>query len=306
MPDLVKQHLDTVAEKTVAELADGFRSPKCALTILEPIFPGITDRIPGSTDLGQFGSALGAEVGRSIKLMVDEGTEASLDDALLIVRGLRNLHLAKQLMGKKMIGPDARIFDGKDLGQIPLLPAKIIEVLRLPCPLSKDGRTVAETHRLTCVVNSIDHKPLTVNELRRFATEGRDNKNPVFAEERWWYAAEAFANKALETSTWVLEYETIAPKTGNKPDADQQVLVETLPHHRPAKLLEHLGTLVFQALENDERLFPNVEGRCQERSSKGSHLSAGSSASPGIRIYDYPPKVVGDEIGYAIVWNFDN
>ena len=50
---------------------------------------------------------------------------------------------AKELMGTNMVGPDAWIFEGKNIGLVPPLPADILEVLKSRCQLANDGRTVA-------------------------------------------------------------------------------------------------------------------------------------------------------------------
>ena len=198
---------------------------------------------------------------------------------------------AKKHMGKRMVGPDAKIFEGKDLGEIPALPANIMEILNSKCELSNDGRTVAETHRLVLVPASIDGKPLTLNALRALATEAGKGRDPSFFVRQIWHDNEAFANKPLEKSTWVLEYETVAPKSTNLMDAEQVALVEKLPNHRTAKILEHVGAMVFNDLENGERIYPDIYGRCEERSASGARVRAGNFSANG-------PYFVGNSDGH--------
>lgn len=286
-----QERLDAKAEKVANQLADRLLAPfQDTLAKFEIAFPGISKRVAEVVNPDVIKAALSAEAARSIQGLISEGTEESLGKALAAIKELRSLvqsggsaeiAAAKDLMGKNMVGPDARIFEGKDLGEIPALPANIMEILNSKCELSNDGRTVAETHRLVLVPASIDGKPLTLNALREFATEAGKGKDPSFYEQDW-YDNEAFANKPLEKSTWVLEYETVAPKSENKTDAQQVALVEKLPNHRTAKILEHVGAMVFNDLENGARIYPSMYGRCEERSASGARVSAGSFVAGGL------------------------
>jgi hypothetical protein len=232
-----------------------FSKLRGALPTHEKILPGISEQIIALIDPKAIEQAFSVAVAKELKASVDrvqagdlsladmqKETEAVLGTiralrSLLLSGGSANLAEAKELMGNKMVGPDARIFEGKDLGEIPALPANIMEILNSKCDLSNDGRRVADTHRLVLVPASIDGKPLTLNALRELATEAVKGKDPSFYGQDW-YDNEAFANKPLEKSTWVLEYQTVAPKSENKTDAQQVALVEKLPNHRTAKILE--------------------------------------------------------------------
>lgn len=288
-----QERLDTNAARATEQLTDRLLAPLTAtLSTLEGVFPGITERMTAIIDPAKLRIALSADVAQSIKTMMEEGTEGSLTAALSKVKELRGLVQsggsaeiaeAKELMGNKMVGPDARIFEGKDLGEIPALPANILEILNSKCDLSNDGRRVADTHRLVLVPASIDGKPLTLNALRELATEAGKGKDPSFYGQDW-YDNEAFANKPLEKSTWVLEYQTVAPKSENKTDAQQVALVEKLPNHRTAKILEHVGAMVFNDLENGERIYPSIYGRCEERSASGARVDAGHFFAGGLLV----------------------
>lgn len=308
VPSPTQERLDTNAARATEQLTNKLGSLTATLSTLEGVFPGITARMTAIIDPAKLRTALSADVAQSIKAMMEAGTEGSLTAALSKVKELRSLvesggsaeiAEAKELMGKNMVGPDARIFEGKDLGEIPALPANIIEILNAKCDLSNDGRRVADTHRLVLVPASIDGKPLTLKALRELATEAGNGKDPSFYEQDW-YDNEAFANKPLEKSTWVLEYQTAAPKSENKTEAQQVALVEKLPNHRTAKILEHVGAMVFNDLENGERIYPSIYGRCEERSASGARVYAGSFGARGLTVDDDDGGLRHDLLGRAV------
>lgn len=320
MPAQTQERLDTHAARVTEQLTDNLLAPlNASLSTLEGVFPGIRERMTAIIDPAKLRTALSADVAHSIAAMMKEGTETSLTAALSKVKELRSLiesgasiaqfgaeiAAAKDLMGKNMVGPDARFFLGKDLGEIPTLPAQIMGILNSKCELSNDGRTVAETHRLALVPASVDGKPLTLNALRALATEAGKGRDPSF-EGQQWYKYEAFANRPLETSTWVLAYETVAPKSRSKSDARQVALVEKLSNYRTARLLEHVGTMVFNDLENGERIYPSLYGRCEERSASGARVVAGFFYARGLSLdeddIDGPRR---DLLGRAVVRKLD-
>jgi len=209
--------------------------------------------------------------------MMEAGTEGSLTAALSQV---------KELMGDKMVGPDAKIFEGRDLGEIPALPANIMKILNSKCELSK-GPTVAETHRLVLLPASIDGVPTTVNSLRKFDAQAGKGKDPSFYKQDW-YDNEAFANKPLEKSIWVLLHETVAPGTYSKTDLEQVEAIKIFTNYETATVIALVGTMAFQYRENGEKIFPDVYGRCEERSPRGSPVYAGNFDADGLRVgYDF-------------------
>jgi hypothetical protein len=278
-----KEPLAVQAVKVADQLADQLlvSSRKDTLEILEFSFPGITERVAQVVNPEAIKGALSAHVGTFIKSLILEGTEDSLCRALDAVRELRSLvergggvdlEAVKELMPGRVVGPDAKIFKGKDIGKIPELPSDILEILKSKCELANDGRTVAETHRLVLVPAAIDGEPLTLNSLRNWvrnfdqgSIKGSIFRHPVYGDtNRPWYVEEGFANTPLKKSVWVLDYENIAPGTLNKNDGEQTEVVAKFANYRTARLLEHVGTLAFQLMENHERLHLDYDGVCDE------------------------------------------
>jgi len=84
--------LDKRAEGIAATLTDKLLAPVGAtLACLEAVFPGITERVTATMDLGAIKTALNADVARSIQGLMDEGTEDSLTTAIGKVKELRGL-----------------------------------------------------------------------------------------------------------------------------------------------------------------------------------------------------------------------
>ncbi len=305
-----QERLEASVGRVADQLADQLLAPfQDTLAKFEIAFPGISQRLSNVVNADTIKAAFSAEAARSIQGLISEGTEESLGKALAAVKELRSLferggsvdlEAVKELMPGKVVGPDARIFQGKDIGEVPQLPADLLSVLNSKCELANDGRKVAETHRLVLVPATIDGEPLTLNSLRELATTAGKRRDPSFYKQDW-YENEAFANAPLEKSVWVLEYQGVAPGTFDKTDSEQVAVVGKLSHYQTARVLEHVGTMVFQDLENGERIYPNFYGRCEERSASGDRVYAGYFNARGLGVYDFDDDYRNDILGRAVV-----
>lgn len=219
----------------------------------------------------------------------------------------RDLLQVQALMPGRVVGPDADIFDGRDLGEIPPLPHNIQEVLRSRCPLANNGKIVAQTHRLVLVPAAIDGEPLTLIKLRQFSEEVNQKQGTgvsIFHGESW-YENQLFANSPLDKSRWVLEYKevTMSVKGPNESSFDE-VLLPTKTH-RTAKVLEHVATLALQYLENKERLYPFYIGVCDDKSDSSDWVRAGFFSGDGLGIDQFNDGGTS-HFGRAVVWNFQS
>lgn len=213
-----------------------------------------------------------------------------------------DLEEIRKLMPGRFVGPDAKIFEGRDIGDVPALPANILEILRMECTLANDGRTIAETHRLTLIPARIDSEPVTVNYLGRLATEGVSDTDPN-SYEQGGSDIEAYANAPFEESIWVLEYESAAPGTSNENDAKRTLVVDEFNNHRIARIRERIGTMLIQGREHNEHRDDNFFGLCEERSASGNRV--GACYENGIYyLAEVSDDVQDRSIGCAIVWKF--
>lgn len=295
--------LNQIEEVTI-NLASAFLAqypgkPDVAIAALEPVFPGITKRAAIAYNYsGLPADKLNLVAAWFIKDLIEQATEDSLSKALAAVKELRTLverggsvdviiEAAKALMPGKVVGPDARIYKGRNIGEVPAPPANILEVLKSRCELANDGRTVAETHRFVLLAATIDGEPLTLNALREFSITAGNGGGPSFYKfdlDTEWYHREAFAETPLKKSVWVLEYESVMPGTLDKSDSEQVAIVGNFPNYRTAGVLEHVGALVLQFLENGERIHHKFYGRCEERSASGDRVYAGGFYDSGLNV----------------------
>lgn len=214
------------------------------------------------------------------------------------------------LLPNRLVDHEARIFNNRDLGPVPPLPPNILDVLNSECKWSSDGRSVAETHRLTLLPAVVDGRPFTLNALREFSTKMGKGKTPSFHKLTAHYG-EDFANTSLEKSVWVLEYEEVALGTLGETDSQQLELLRSFPQYRTATLLEHIGTMVLQDLEHGKRMFPNALGYCEEQIGvpvgdqlRDRRVCAGHFDDRGLSIGTFSGDYKIPLLGRAVVWKF--
>ena len=206
---------------------------------------------------------------------------------------------AKALMGANMVGADAKIFAGRDIGVVPPLPDGIVDMLKSRCELENNDKTVAETHRLVLIPASIDRVPTSINSLRKFAAEYGKGREPAFRSQDW-YAGEAFANRPLAQSKWVLMYGTMAPNTGSKNDAEQIEAIKGYKQYETVGALEAIGTLVLGYLEHQRRDFSGAWCRTEVRASSGARVAVGYFSSGGLHVFDSVDRPRYSDVGRAV------
>lgn len=243
-----------------------------------------------------------------LKNIPEDGSRESLQLATEVIQGLNqnfsdiaSLATIAQLMPGRFIGPDAWIFQDRNIGKIPPLPSDLLEILKSECDLSKDGRVVAETHRLTLVPGSISEQPFTINSFHDLASEL--GKSGIFHRKAL-YNYQPFANSALAGGRWVLQYDGVAPETLGKTSIEQSVKVNNLAHYRTAGILEHMATILLHYFETGEKLYTNLYARCEEKWTTGAGVGAGFFTAEGLEVsYDSVDSLNGP-VGLAVVRKF--
>jgi hypothetical protein len=178
-------------------------------------------------------------------------------------------------------------FMGADIGVEPPLPAVIGHILAEACPFSTDGKTVAETHLLMLIPETINGEPLNLNTLgklfkAKFPTVGDDTGYGHIGPEI------LATVKNHGKSRWVLMTRDVIEGSRNKAFAEQQALVAKKGHNKyevPALLdatacilLEYARSMGQTRLYSDE---PWTYTRCQENID-GYELIVGGFASAGL------------------------
>ncbi len=257
------------------------------------------DVVPGSAearDLRQLGLQFSVAIAASIRDLTTTGTPEALTLAGRRVEGLRRLlqenseqfFSVRTLMRWRFVGPDAEIFRGHDIGEVPALPENIMDSLTLKCPLANDGRTVAQTHRLAFLPGCIDGEPTSLRTFKEFAATKAKARGlqPILCEGMNRVFDESFAREPIDKrGVWVLEYETLAPRTLNRNDAGQISIVNEFKGYRTARAIEHVACMGLVALESDiSRVNDRFFGRCEELRDSGSRASFGSLSSVGIMV----------------------
>lgn len=163
--------------------------------------------------------------------------------------------------------PWQRIFNG-DVGDIPLLPVNIQEILNSPCPFN-NGQLVKDTHTLTLISKTLNNK---VFDLAAFCTFVNNDlgihgsilyptvidmskQNPKSSTPGW---------RSFTDSYWVLMTKNVVPNSTNKTIADQQTFVNQVNsnnnlNYAIATPLEVLYSVVFEYYHSGKQkfLFPD-------------------------------------------------
>ena len=202
----------------------------------------------------------------------------------------------KALMGEHMVGPDAKIFLGRDIGRVPELPDNILDILRSRCELTNDGRTVAQTHCLVLIPASIDGVATSVISLANFV--GDIGKSFSFSR-RGWYLKENFASQPARSSRWVLMYTGIAPNTWNRTDAEQAKAIKAYPNYQTVDALGAIGALLFGFLEHGRSYIGGRYAQTQDRAASRARVGVGFTLSCGLDIFD--SGIVGT-LPRAVCW----
>lgn len=232
-------------------------------------------------------------------------------------------------MGRNVIGPDAyrELFEVKDVGFVPPLPPIMTpEFLDQLCPLTMDGRTIGETHRLVFVPSALDGQDFTLDLLMQKTSLAvkRLNRNPVFwaGQLDEWRKNGPVRTAALSLGEWILVPENDLPNSIWKTDGEQVKLLEHT-NYRTARVLELTTMLVMNELQNHERLGSLFQSRCEDRREQGCRgakllpfmrgrkverelrVCIERSSDMGVSFSDRFDHDAAEILSRAVVWKFD-
>ena len=229
--------------------------------------------------------------GRSLALRFQAEPSVAQDRPFLVPLGAEAVaqhRIYSELRGElagRVVLPDDVIYRQRSLGAVPAVPATLATTLPERCLLADDGRAVGETHRLIFLPSSIDGIPTSIASLRDFALDVGGQGNMVFFDQKW-YDREVFARAPLPLGRWILLYGAPAPGTLASNDEEQVAFVKRLSRYRTASVVETVGAIVMQALQNGERLFERTMVRCEECSSAGARIAVGLFDERGFGLSD--------------------
>jgi hypothetical protein len=181
-------------------------------------------------------------------------------------------------------------FMGADIGVEPPLPVEIRDILAEACPFSTDGKTVAETHLLMLIPETINGESLNLNTLGKLFKA----KFPAVGDDtgyRWIWDEIQKTAKNHGKSRWVLMTRDVIEGSRWKTFAEQRGLVAENGHNKyevpsileatACILLEYARSMGRTRLYGDESSLTYT--RCQENIS-GYQLLVGGFASAGLTV----------------------
>jgi hypothetical protein len=113
-----------------------------------------------------------------------------------------------------------------DIGDEPLLPSDIEEILRSPCPFSGDASVkVKDTHMLVLVPATINGEQVTLNKLQQLMQHPKQGHKTDYRSYDNWTARE-HGNTPVERSHWVLMTREIIQGSRNKSYDDQEAMLK--------------------------------------------------------------------------------
>jgi len=172
------------------------------------------------------------------------------------------------------------------VGEVPPLPANIIETLRSPCPYFKDKK-VGETHLLMLVPATVDGQPFNLENLDKLV---KNPKQPGHALKNNCFngvVKDKYGKDTPKASQWVLMTNDVIPDSRKKSYSDQKALVENVPGYKVPDLLSAAACIMMNFVDRNECLFPNdplTYTRCKEVLN-GYQIVVGALAPSGLSIH---------------------
>jgi hypothetical protein len=245
-----------------------------------------------------------------------KGADSStLGNALLTSKAFNRLatkviaERARNVQGIAFGAAQWQEFMGADIGLEPPLPAEIRDMLAEASPFSTDGKTVAETHLLMLIPETINGQPLNLNTLGKLFKA----KFPAVGNHtgyRWILGEIQKTAKNHNKSRWVLMTRDVIEGSRNKTFAVQQALVNEKGHHMyevPALLdatacilLEYARSMGQTRLYGDR---PWTYTRCLENIDE-NQLIVGGFASDGLTVHNNRHDTGNVLIGVAATRKF--
>jgi hypothetical protein len=152
-----------------------------------------------------------------------------------------------------------------DIGVEPPLPPDIEEILQSPCPYF-EGRTVAQTHMLVLIPETINGKPLNLKNLIELIKEPKDGNKTCF-QPIWEKILKEHGDTPITKSRWVLMTKEVIPGSLNKSFAEQQELIAKNSNYSVPTLVEAAVCILMHYVQTGKRLYcddPYTFTRCQE------------------------------------------
>lgn len=162
----------------------------------------------------------------------------------------------------------------KHIGRVPPappLPRGIGDIMAGHCPFF-EGKTIAETHALILIPQSVNGIPLTLNKLERLTL----TKAPTSIKYTCYkdYVRAAHGETAVIKSYWALVLKHLVPQSVNKSYEEQSRIIHTYSEKAKAsyeapRAIEVTMSIFAEFFQNKKKLYSEAEAsasftRCQE------------------------------------------
>ena len=186
------------------------------------------------------------------------------------------------------------VFPGCDIGEVPDIPAKYLEVLDNANELKEKGEplygsTVGASHLLVLQPKTLNGEELTLNKWWEIMNKGHHKSSHTAGkfysdEDRWW-KGEAFAKKAVE-SHWVLMPKGCMPESKDKTYSEQESHISSkYPEYEITTGVE-LGMGIMQYyLNTGKYLYSNEYSRTKDKTAAGFPVHIGHFEASGLNVF---------------------
>jgi hypothetical protein len=246
--------------------------------------PEIEHNVFDSAQLGKAYTTryLGAQVVTAIE-SGDEGSDSQI--VPLLIPQIRAL--ARKISNNYRRSPPMAFGKGYwnhyfgDIGKEPPLPENINEILQTASPLNPQKK-VYQTHLLTLIPASVNGVPLTLKTLQELVKDKA--KYDIFE-------IGLYEDEPVLFSHWTLLTQDIIPESRNRAYSRHEKLIQKYPGYEIPNVLDTTVAIIMAFVQDGTRFYstnPRTCTRCQETSSKSTHLIVGNFSKSGLHVSNYP------------------
>jgi hypothetical protein len=174
-----------------------------------------------------------------------------------------------------------------EVGESPLLPPDIVEILHSACPFWP-GKVVKDTHLLVLIPSTVAGKAFTLDLLEDLIQsprgDGHNTQYFLYDEE----VQRSLGDEYPSSSYWVLMTRDVLPGSGSKSYTAQQALVAQQSSHMPAppyaipSVLEAATAILSHYVRSGDRLYEELVGALSSTSTRCAELLGDGSGYPSL------------------------
>ncbi|MBS0615428.1 MAG: hypothetical protein JSR58_02620 [Verrucomicrobia bacterium] len=273
-------------------------------------YPLLLDKqhVPNSPENDDNSLTISNEVRLSLGLPLIQGNPSYQKNPTKPVAALQNTHIISPIWKKDSFCSSIAFGKAKwekyfgDVGVEPPLPADIEAILQSPCPFwGKEGKKVGETHLLVLIPQTLNGKPLTLQNLHKLF---KNPKQGFSVGYHGFYPGNYNADTITIASHWVLMTRDVIPGSRNKSYSYQEKLVSQAPSYKVPKVLDATICIFTEYVRTGSRLYSDMTyTRNQEMWNKDWHLVIGDFSEYGLNVNINGDNVCGfwdcDIVGIA-------